>query len=96
MRVLRHVRVRCLWCAEVWFVRKCIFDVGRFSGYRSEEFTYALVVDDLDNSGELLGVDAGAEEDDTADLDESPLAGFDVCVAHFDCVRWSFWRKWSD
>lgn len=56
-------------------------------------FTYALVVDDLDDSGELLGVRTGAEEDDTADLDESPLAGFDVCVAHFDCVRWSFWRK---
>jgi hypothetical protein len=69
------------------------FDVGRFSGYRSEEFTYALVVDDLDNSGELLGVDAGAEEDDTADLDESPLAGLDVCVTHFDCL---FWRVGSD
>jgi len=80
-------------------VRECIlcecvhFDIGRSSGYRSEEFTYALVVDDLDNSGELLGVDAGAEEDDTADLDESPLAGLDVCVTHFDCL---FWRVGSD
>lgn len=69
------------------------FDVGRSLGYRSEEFTYALVVDDLDNSGELLGVDAGAEEDDTADLDESPLAGLDVCVTHFDCL---FWRVGSE
>lgn len=43
------------------------------------------MVDDLNNSGELLSVDAGAEEDDTADLDESPLAGLDVCVTHFDC-----------
>ena len=66
---------------------------GRFSEYRSEEITYALVVDDLDNSGELLSVDAGAEEDDTADLDESPLAGLDVCVTHFDCL---FWRVGSD
>jgi hypothetical protein len=75
-------------------VCECVyFDVGSRSGYRSEEFTYALVVDDLDNSSELLGVDAGAEEDDTADLDESPLAGLDVCVTHFNCV---FWRVGSD
>ena len=51
------------------------------------------MVDDLDNSGELLSVGTGAEEDDTADLDESPLAGLDVCVTHFDCL---FWRVESD
>ena len=51
------------------------------------------MVDDLDDSGELLGVRTGAEEDDTADLDESPLAGLDVCVTHFDCL---FWRVGSD
>jgi hypothetical protein len=49
------------------------------------EWTYTLVVDYLDNSSELLSVDTSAEEDDTADLDESPLGGFDVRVAHFDC-----------
>ena len=68
-----------VFCAQVYIRCRSI------SGRRSEEFTYALVVDDLNNSGELLSVDAGAEEDDTADLDESPLAGLDVCVTHFDC-----------
>lgn len=45
--------------------------------------TYALVVDDLDDSGEPASVRTGAEEDDTADLDVPPLAGSNCC-RHFD------------
>lgn len=95
--------VLCAGC-DVWVFAKKKFggvfcanvDISMsvdLSGSRQEDFTYALVVDDLDNSGELLSVGTGAEEDDTADLDESPLAGLDVCVTHFDCL---FWRVGSD
>lgn len=45
--------------------------------------TYALVVDDLDDSGQATGLGASLEDDDTADLDEAPLRGSDVDVTHF-------------
>jgi hypothetical protein len=40
--------------------------------------TYALVVDDLDDGSGSASVWAGVEEDDTADLDQSPVAGGSV------------------
>lgn len=55
----------------------------RLSPSRPWFVTYALVVDDLGNDGESAGVWSSAEEDDTADLDQSPLACLDVCVAHY-------------
>lgn len=46
--------------------------------------TYALVVDDLDDSRKAAGVGAVAlDEDDTADLDQSPLRTLDGSVTHF-------------
>jgi len=41
------------------------------------------VVDDLDDGGELVGIRASAEEYDTANLYQSPLAGLDIGVAHY-------------
>jgi len=41
------------------------------------------VVDDLDDGGELVGIWASAEEYDTANLYQSPLAGLDIGVAHY-------------
>jgi hypothetical protein len=40
--------------------------------------TYALVVDDLDDGSGPAGERTGVEEDDTADLDQSPVAGGSV------------------
>lgn len=47
--------------------------------------TYALVVDDLDDSGEAARVRVVAlNEDDAADLDQAPLGSLDGSVTHFD------------
>lgn len=47
--------------------------------------SYALVVDNLADGGQLALVLAVVEEDDAADLDEAPGAGDDGCFSHF---RW--------
>jgi len=47
--------------------------------------TYPLVVDDLDNSGELASEWASGEKNDTANLDQSPLGCLDLSVTH--CAR---------
>jgi hypothetical protein len=48
---------------------------------------YALMVDDLDDDCELAGERAFGEHCDAADLDEAPVAGCHLRVAHFagDC-----------
>lgn len=51
-------------------------------GRQNGRSTYALVVDDLDDGGELALIGALSEEDDTADLDEPPLRCLDLCVTH--------------
>lgn len=57
--------------------------VGTASGWN---WTYALVVDDLDDSRETAVVGAIVlDEDDTADLDEAPVGLSDGGFAHFDC-----------
>ncbi len=49
--------------------------------------TYALVIDDLDNGSESAGVGVVAvEEDYTANLDQAPLGGDDVCLTHYDGI----------
>lgn len=48
--------------------------------------TYALVVDDLDDSREAAReLVAVLDEDDTADLDQAPLGSLDGSVTHFCC-----------
>lgn len=53
-------------------------------------FTYALVVDNLDNGGDSANVWAATEVDDTANLDLSPVWCLDSNVAHYAGVeiRW--------
>lgn len=46
--------------------------------------TYTTVVDDLDNGGELALVGTASEENDTANLDQTPGGGDDGCVSHCD------------
>lgn len=46
--------------------------------------TYALVVDDLDDGGELAGEGTAAEHGNTANLDQAPGAGNNFGVTH--CV----------
>ena len=60
--------------------------------------TYPLVVDDLDNGSELAGVWASGEENDTADLDQSPLGRLDLSVTHYArcVVRSEEWRVSDD
>lgn len=56
-------------------------------GYRpSGGSSYALVVDNLADGGELALVLAVVEENDTADLNEAPLRGDDGCFTHFGSV----------
>lgn len=57
--------------------------------------TYALVVDDLDNGNELSEVGPLCEDCDTADLDQSPVACRNLCVAHCAGV-WSVYSRLSD
>lgn len=49
-------------------------------GYRG---TYALVVDDLDDGGQLAGVGALVQKENAADLDQAPLGGDDGGFTHF-------------
>lgn len=42
------------------------------------------MVDDLDDGRKLSVVLAALDEDNAADLDQSPLTRFDVGVTHFD------------
>lgn len=44
-------------------------------GQFARDTTYALVVDDLNDGSGPAGERTGREEHDTADLDESPVAG---------------------
>lgn len=55
-----------------------------FGGAKLSEHTYTLVVDDLNNGDELAVVGALCEDGDTANLDQSPVACRNLCVAH--CV----------
>ena len=50
--------------------------------------TYALVIDYLNDDGESASVWAMAEENDTANFYQSPLACCYVCVTHFTGCRW--------
>lgn len=49
--------------------------------------TYPLVVNNLEDGGELSSIWSSAEQDHAADFYKSPLAGCDVGVAHCD-VLW--------
>ena len=50
-------------------------------------WTYALVVDNLDDDDDFASVWSCAEECDTADLHVLPVRPCDVCVAHLaGCV----------
>ena len=51
---------------------------------REKAATYSLVVDDLNNGGELAVRWSTLDQDDTANFDQSPLRGFDVGVTHFE------------
>lgn len=89
-----HTVSRCLFrlsCPLVHSAASASFGEGLPS-------TYALVVDDFDNGSEPAGVGAGAEEDDTADLDVPPLASVDL-GRHFEgslCRKGSFCGDLSD
>jgi hypothetical protein len=49
--------------------------------------TYSLVIDDLGNGGEAACVRSFVDEDDAADLDESPVGGRNRSFAHFQDLR---------
>lgn len=46
--------------------------------------TYPLVVDDLNDSCQLAVGRSSMDEDDAADLHQSPRRSLDICVTHFD------------
>ena len=55
---------------------------------RDKVMTYALVVDDLNDSGESSSVGSGTEESNAANLHQFPRACRDVCVAHLaECLK---------
>lgn len=54
---------------------------GDTSGWAVDE--HSLLVDDLDNSGELTGVSTLSDEDNTAELDKSPVGSLDSGFGHF-------------
>lgn len=56
--------------------------VCRAAGWDDRGKTYALVVDDFGNDGELALVGAGGEENDAAELDLAPGGCFDVGLTH--------------
>ena len=54
----------------------------QFCLFQTDGSTYALVIDDFDDSGELAGVGTVVDEDHTADLDGPPAGADDCCVTH--------------